>query len=112
VNQKAIFLIFCMIFVAEAAFCQNITKKEHNIGSLVAFKKPAKQFIFPGPLALKQHINPVAPNFYASTLGFFCKQELKLEKITKVPFKFRLGSLQYCDWMEGKKGAGILPARQ
>ena len=110
-NQKAIFLIFCMIFVARAAFCQNIITKEHNKGSLVAFAKPANRFIFSAPGILKQPLNPVAPNFYASHLGFFCKQELKLEKMTKLPFKFRLGSVQYCDWLEGKKGAGILPVR-
>jgi hypothetical protein len=32
---------------------------------------------------------------------------LQLEKITKIPFKLRLGSVQQCDWMEGKKNAGI-----
>ena len=41
-------------------------------------------------------------DYYSSRLGFFCKQEIKLEKATKIPFKFRLGSVQYCDWMEGK----------
>ena len=42
-------------------------------------------------------------DYYSSRLGFFCKQEIKLEKATKIPFKFRLGSVQYCDWMEGKR---------
>ncbi len=41
-------------------------------------------------------------NYYASGLGFFCRQELRIQKATRVPFKFRLGSIQYCDWMEGK----------
>ncbi|HMK05349.1 MAG TPA: hypothetical protein VK489_14200 [Ferruginibacter sp.] len=100
-----------MIFVARGAFCQNIIKKEHNKGPLVAFNNPAKPFIFSSAMALRQPVNPVAANFYSSHLGFFCKQELKLEKVTKVPLKFRLGSVQYCDWMEGKKGAGVLPVR-
>jgi hypothetical protein len=34
---------------------------------------------------------------------------LKFESVTKIPFRFRIGSLQYNDWMEGKKNAGILP---
>jgi len=44
----------------------------------------------------------LSPGFYASNLGFFCKQEIKFEKAIKVPFKFRLGGVQQCDWMEGK----------
>lgn len=99
-----------MIFVARGVFCQNIIKEKYNISPLVAFEKPQKHFIFSSAPLLKQSINPVAANFYTNHFGFFCKQELKLEKVTKLPFKFRLGTVQYCDWMEGKKGAGILPA--
>ena len=51
----------------------------------------------------------IDPRFYVNNLGFFCKQELKLQAATGLPFKFRLGSLQYCDRMEGKINAGIAP---
>ena len=51
----------------------------------------------------------VSPKFYTSNLGFFCKQELKIQAITKIPVKIRVGSVQYCDWMEGKKNAGWIP---
>lgn len=50
----------------------------------------------------------ISANYYAQNLGFFCKKELQLEKITKVPFKFRLGSVQQCDRMEGKNGTSLL----
>ncbi len=42
-------------------------------------------------------------NFYTTNLGFFCTKELQLEKTTKIPFRFRLGSIDYCDVLEGKR---------
>ena len=43
--------------------------------------------------------------FYNNSLGFICRAELKLDKITPVPFRFRLGSLEYVNWMERKPNA-------
>ncbi len=47
----------------------------------------------------------VSPTFYCDKLGFFCKQEIKLEKVIKFPFKFRIGSVQEVDFLEGKRNA-------
>ncbi len=48
-------------------------------------------------------------SYYVRNLGFFCKQELKLDKVTGVPVRFRLGSKEYVDRME--YGARYLPTR-
>jgi hypothetical protein len=40
---------------------------------------------------------------YVKNLAFFCRQEWKLEKALKVPFRFRVGSLEQCNLLEGKK---------
>ncbi len=36
-------------------------------------------------------------------LAFFCRLELKIEKTTKFPVKFRLGDVEYVDRLEGKR---------
>lgn len=40
----------------------------------------------------------------SETLPFFCRIEHDLGKKTRIPFKFRLGSVEYVDWLEGKPG--------
>lgn len=46
--------------------------------------------------------NPVSGNFYSKRLPFFCNKELQVQKAVGIPIKFRLGSVEYCDKLEGK----------
>lgn len=121
-----------MIFVAGGAFCQNTLHKiafsNHIYGLKSASKTSDQPYIttYFQKMKSKKLIQPVIndkqesfsgiatfsvinSDYYTQNFGFFCKKELQFEKATKVPFKFRLGSVQYCDWMEGKRSAGILP---
>ncbi len=119
-----------MIFVGEAVFAQ---KKAQKLALSYDFNETKLTFFnacklteggFEDELISKKHFqnsvvfNPkgalnlisyslITPNYYTQNFGFFCKKELQIEKAIKIPFKFRLGSLQQCDWMEGKPNAGM-----
>ena len=45
----------------------------------------------------------IAPDHFTRNFGFFCRQELKLEK-AHVPVHFRLGSMDLCNKLEDKPG--------
>jgi hypothetical protein len=103
-KQKVIFLFFCTIFAAGRIFSQKINYKTGNLLFTSFTKKPVQHSFL-----LSNNIDITAPakqflpaDFYITQIGFFCKQEIKFEKLTKVPFRFRLGSVEECDRMEGK----------
>ena len=64
--------------------------------AVISLKKDSS-FIF------QKNIQILPANYYSSNLGLMCKQELLLEKKTKIPFRIRLGSLAYTNMLEGKK---------
>ena len=93
-----------MVFVAATAFSQNQLAKPEKLLLLQTVKRSTvNSTCLVKSNSSESAIQPViAPNFYVTQLGFFCKQEIKFEKATKVPFRFRLGSVEDCDRMEGK----------
>ena len=93
-----------MIFVKHAAFAQKINAKNDNL-LMQELAKSAVAKPFSVHSSQKNADYPrsfLSPQYYSSQLGFFCKQEIKFDKITKIPFRFRLGSVEQCDRLEGK----------
>ena len=43
----------------------------------------------------------IAPNYYTTKTGFFCNTERSVEKRTKLAVKFRLGSVEQTQKLEG-----------
>ena len=64
------------------------------------FIKPAGRFA--GFRSLPAPLPQLPADLFVKQLGFICKKEWQLQKTTSIPFRFRLGSLAYTDYMERK----------
>jgi hypothetical protein len=104
VNKKAKIILFCMAFVGSNVFSQPLENPPIKIQQLSLSKRLTVQInsnlslheLFPTSMQV------ISPNYYTDRLGYFCKQEIKFEKSTRVPLRFRLGSVADCDRLEGK----------
>jgi hypothetical protein len=93
---------------------KNILKADWDLRSGWQKKEPlnlyAQAFFSENTLTIQKNLftemaGPLKLNggYYVQHLGFFCTSEYKIEKSTHVSIKFRLGSLEYCNHLEGKK---------
>jgi hypothetical protein len=105
-KYKRLFLLI-ITFATKQVLCQTIFKyvtAKAVFGNITFLKQTTatKQTYTISPNML------VKSSFYCDNLGFVCKQEIKIQKVIKLPFVFRIGSVQQVDYLEGKRGASIL----
>ncbi len=100
---------FVIIFFLPALFSTAQTVKNSTLPipankqlkgalAIVLYKKENRNSFFVSPA-----INTITSNYYTQHFGLICKKELALQKATKLPLYIRLGSLQQCNYLEGKR---------
>ena len=94
-----------MIIVGGSTYSQILPpEKGSQLPILTILRGNSPTLFFKHPFALKPIYKPfLRADFYSQQLGFFCKQEIKMDKALKIPFRFRLGSVEQCNWLEGKR---------
>ena len=98
-------LITCFYSNAQTATFSKRNNTNFLLNNKLISEDSLIHFVSPGAeLASYQQVKPpVTSNFSTSNYGFFCRQELVIEKATHIPLRFRIGSLQQCNYYEGKR---------
>ncbi len=59
----------------------------------------------PDSVKEKMSLKILPQNFYTKSIGYFCKKEVQLQKLTTLPLFIRLGSKEFVDYLERKPNA-------
>ena len=103
------FLICWLLIFSKGSYSQkkfsNFLENERKIdyGNSLT---PVRPLAFPqviSPISGKEKLEIVRGDFYVRGLGIVCRNEWKMDKLMPVRLRFRLGSLDYVNKIEGKK---------
>jgi hypothetical protein len=102
--MKRLFKIIVVLLplLCERAFAQDSSPFLKSLSSLPLKETQNKSSALRLTAVSLQKINTLPQNYYVNGLGYFCKKELAVQKATGIPLRFRLGSLEYCNRLEGK----------
>ncbi|MGL6266633.1 MAG: hypothetical protein ACRC2O_01865 [Chitinophagaceae bacterium] len=95
------FFLILVVLITCNLYIQGQVEKKLTAFPAIPVIKSTRPVITPF-LFTPNPLQPVRPDFYNMQLGFFCRQEWKIEKSARIPFRFRLGSIDYVNKMEGK----------
>lgn len=98
--MKNVCILLLPALFCNAAIAQNIADSLKN-------DHPKKQTIHTISAERNFSFAPLPANYSTQKLPFFCRQENKLEKITKIPFRLRIGDVSDCNYLEQKPGYKI-----
>lgn len=89
---------------------QRLKTQLNELSNDFNFSEQIQQFTFrenrKNTFNIMENKQQQVPAAYAyKDLAFFCKIEVQLEKAVKLPVKFRLGSVDYVDYLEGKRAS-------
>lgn len=113
-KRKIKFIVVLLFLIVEKSFSQQLPFQftasqrlkvsilENNGFPQNEVKKILTDSIRKPSLPVSFNTKMIVADYYTKNFGFFCKKELQFEKTTRIPLKFRLGSLDYCNKLEGK----------
>ena len=98
--MNKVFLVMGCMLLCGASYSQSGIRSKHidpfTVGK-PSFTVAKQTFVSPN------YGQAIPRNFYTQHFGFFCRQELKMQQ-AHVPVTFRLGSMEYCNYLEEKTG--------
>ncbi|MCC6414103.1 MAG: hypothetical protein IT270_20810 [Saprospiraceae bacterium] len=100
--SKLVLLGAALILFAEGMIAQTCTAPQG-----AGFRMPSAMPVWSKKTVQEKGVplytqNLLLPEWEADNLPFFCRIEHKWSKNKATAFKFRLGSVDYVDWLEGK----------